>query len=115
MSRMMTTGFRAGSAIRGLSRRLGAPHTRGAHCEAMASSTSAPVPLVVLNPFDVSRPYAIVLTIALGMALLPGLGTGLLLILIAGLHLPLAVPWPQLAQAHGQIQAIGFTLLFTVA
>jgi hypothetical protein len=71
--------------------------------------------LVVLNPFDVSRPYAVVMTIALGMALLPGLGTGLVLVLIAGLRLPVAVPWPQLAQSHGQIQAIGFTLLFIVA
>jgi hypothetical protein len=52
---------------------------------------------------------------ALALALLPGLGTGLLLILIAGLRLPLAVAWPQLAQAHGQVQTLGFTLLFIVA
>jgi uncharacterized protein involved in response to NO len=67
------------------------------------------------NPFDVSRPYAAVMSLALGLALLPGLGIGLLLVLIAGLRVPLAVAWPQLAQAHGQVQALGFTLLFIVA
>ncbi len=68
-----------------------------------------------VNPFEVSRPYATVMSLALGLALLPGLGTGLLLVLIAGMHLPLAVAWPQLAQAHGQVQALGFTLLFIIA
>jgi hypothetical protein len=53
--------------------------------------------------------------LALGMALVPGLGTGLLLVLVAGAGLPLAIAWPQLAQAHGQIQALGFVLLFIVA
>jgi hypothetical protein len=67
------------------------------------------------NPFDVSRPYAVVMSLALGLALLPGLGIGLLLVLIAGMRLPLAVAWPQLAQAHGQVQALGFVLLFIVA
>jgi multisubunit Na+/H+ antiporter MnhG subunit len=28
------------------------------------------------------------------------------------LALPLAIPWPQLAQAHGQIQTLGFVLVF---
>ncbi|HEY8742863.1 MAG TPA: hypothetical protein VIU62_07185, partial [Chloroflexota bacterium] len=31
------------------------------------------------------------------------------------MRLPLAVAWPQLAQAHGQVQALGFVLLFIVA
>jgi hypothetical protein len=31
------------------------------------------------------------------------------------MRLPLTVAWPQLAQAHGQVQALGFTLLFIVA
>jgi uncharacterized protein involved in response to NO len=53
--------------------------------------------------------------LALGLAILPGLGTGLLLVLVAGLRLPLAIAWPQLAQAHGQIQALGFVLVFIVA
>ncbi len=52
---------------------------------------------------------------ALALALLPGLGTGLLLALIAGLRLPLAVAWPQLVQAHGQVQTLGFVLSFIVA
>src|SRR5918911_365118 len=47
--------------------------------------------------------------------LVPGLGTGLLLALVAGAHLPLAIAWPQLAQAHGQIQTLGFVLTFIVA
>lgn len=68
----------------------------------------------MLNPFDVSGPYADVLRIAFALAVLPGLGTGLLLVAIAGLRLPLALGWPQLAQAHGQIQAIGFVVLFIV-
>jgi hypothetical protein len=53
--------------------------------------------------------------LALGMALLPGLGTGLLLVLIAGARVPLTIAWPQLAQAHGQIQTLGFALVFIVA
>jgi hypothetical protein len=53
--------------------------------------------------------------LALGLALLPGLGTGLLLALVAGMQLPIAIAWPQLAQAHGQIQALGFVLVFIVS
>ena len=67
------------------------------------------------NVFDVSRPYAALIRLALAMAVLPGLGTGLLLLLVAGLALPLAIPWPQLAQAHGQIQTLGFVLVFICA
>lgn len=76
---------------------------------------SVPRQLPVINPFDVSRPYAVVMRIALGLALIPGLSTGLLLVLVAGARLPIAIPWPQLAQAHGQVQAIGFVLLFIIA
>jgi hypothetical protein len=36
-------------------------------------------------------------------------------VLLASARLPVAVPWPQLAQAHGQVQALGFRLLFIVA
>ena len=64
---------------------------------------------------DVSGPYAVVLRMAFALAILPGLGTGLLLASIAGLRLPIALGWPQLAQAHGQIQSIGFVALFIVA
>jgi hypothetical protein len=53
--------------------------------------------------------------LALGLALLPGLGTGLLLVLIVGARVPVVLAWPQLAQAHGQIQALGFALLFIIA
>jgi hypothetical protein len=53
--------------------------------------------------------------LALGLAILPGLGTGLLLVLVAGAHLPLAIAYPQLAQAHGQIQTLGFVLVFIVS
>ena len=67
------------------------------------------------NPFDVSGPYAAAMRLALALALVPGLGTGLLLALVAGAHLPLAIAWPQLAQAHGQIQTLGFVLTFIVA
>jgi hypothetical protein len=67
------------------------------------------------NPFSVSGPYGFCMRLALALALLPGLGTGLLLVLIAGVHLPLTVAWPQLAQAHGQIQTLGFVLVFIVA
>jgi hypothetical protein len=74
-----------------------------------------PRPLNPINPFDVSGPYAAAMRVALGMALLPGLGTGLLLVLVAGLGLPVQIAWPQLAQAHGQIQALGFVLVFIVA
>src|SRR5581483_10963161 len=62
--------------------------------------------------FDVSGPYATTMRLALGLAILPGLGTGLLLVLVAGAHLPLAIAWPQLAQAHGQIQTLGFVVVF---
>lgn len=67
------------------------------------------------NPFDVSGPYAGLMRLALGLALVPGLGVGLLLVAIAGLRLPWSVAWPQLAQGHGQVQALGFTLLFIIA
>jgi hypothetical protein len=53
--------------------------------------------------------------VALALAVLPGLGTGLLLALVAGARLPVAIGWPQLAQAHGQIQTLGFVLVFIVA
>jgi len=82
---------------------------------ARAANATRRSELPVLNPFDVSGPYAVSMRLALAMALAPGLGTGLLLALIAGLGLPLAVAWPQLAQAHGQIQAIGFVVVFIVA
>jgi len=67
------------------------------------------------NPFTVSGPYAATMRLALGLALLPGLGTGLLLVLVVGLRLPLSIAWPQLAQAHGQIQTLGFVLVFIVS
>ena len=53
------------------------------------------------------------LSLALGLA--PGLGTGLLLVLVAGAGFPVSIAWPQLAQAHGQVQALGYTLLFILA
>ena len=62
--------------------------------------------------FDVGGAYATTMRLALGLAVLPGLGTGLLLVLVAGAHLPLSIAWPQLAQAHGQIQTLGFVLVF---
>jgi hypothetical protein len=66
----------------------------------------------VRNPFDVTGPYAATMRLALGLAVLPGLGTGLLLVLTAGARLPLSIAWSQLAQAHGQIQTLGFVLVF---
>jgi NnrS protein len=67
------------------------------------------------NPFSVSAEYAYTMRLALSLALLPGLGTGLLLVLIAGLRIPLSIQWPQLAQAHGQIQTLGFVVVFIVS
>jgi hypothetical protein len=67
------------------------------------------------NPFDVSAEYAVAMRLALGLALLPGLAVGLVLVVGAGLGLPLIAAWPQLAQAHGQVQALGFVPLFVVA
>ena len=34
---------------------------------------------------------------------------------MAGAGLPVSIAWPQLAQAHGQVQALGYTLLFILA
>src|SRR5438067_4813409 len=67
------------------------------------------------NSFDVSAVYATSMRLSLALGLLPGLGTGLLLVLVAGAHLPVAIAWPHLAQAHGQVQALGYTLLFILA
>lgn len=67
------------------------------------------------NPFDVSAPYAATMRMALAMTVVPGLGTGLLLVLVAGLRLHWAIPWPQLAQAHGQVQTLGFVVPFIIA
>src|SRR5207237_5794942 len=36
------------------------------------------------NPFDVSRPYTTSMRLSLALGLVPGLGTGLLLVLVAG-------------------------------
>ena len=68
-----------------------------------------------VNPFDVSAPYAISMRLSLALGLVPGLGTGLLLVLVAGAGFPVSIAWPQLAQAHGQVQALGYTLLFILA
>ncbi|MBV9354609.1 MAG: hypothetical protein JO023_03670 [Chloroflexi bacterium] len=68
-----------------------------------------------LGTFDVSQPYSVAMRLALALALLPGLGIGLLLVLIVGAGLPVTLPWPQLAQSHGQVQALGFVMLFIVA
>jgi hypothetical protein len=65
--------------------------------------------------FDVSTVYALAMRLSLAMGLLPGLATGLLLVLIAGAGLRISLAWPQLAQAHGQVQALGFVLLFITA
>jgi hypothetical protein len=67
------------------------------------------------NAFDVSRPYTTSMRLSLALGLVPGLGTGLLLVLVAGAGLPVNIAWPQLAQAHGQVQALGYTLLFIFA
>jgi len=77
------------------------------------SSVRAPAPYG--NPFDVSGPYAGLMRLALGLAILPGLGMGLVVILVYGLGLEVSGSWPQLAQGHGQVQALGFTVLFIVA
>ena len=45
---------------------------------------------------------------------MPGRAPGLL-VLVAGAGLPVSIAWPQLAQAHGQVQALGYTLLFVLA
>jgi hypothetical protein len=76
--------------------------------QAPPSQQSLPRPI---NPFDVSGTYAVTMSLALALALVPGLGTGLVLVLVVGAGLPLSIAWPQLAQAHGQIQALGFVLL----
>jgi hypothetical protein len=68
-----------------------------------------------LGTFDVSQPYRVAMRLSLALALLPGLGTGLLLVLIVGVGLPISLPWLQLAQSHGQVQALGFVMLFIVA
>ncbi len=99
---------------RGAEPRLG-PNTRAGGTAQRPTGRATGTQVPVLNPFDVSAPYVAVLRIAFALAIVPGLGTGLLLVAIAGLRLPLAIGWPQLAQAHGQIQAIGFVVLFIVA
>jgi hypothetical protein len=77
---------------------------------------SAPRRIVApANPFDVSAAYAISMRLSLALGLVPGLGTGLLLVLVAGAGFPVSIAWPQLAQAHGQVQALGYTLLFILA
>ncbi len=53
--------------------------------------------------------------IALAVSALLGFGLGLLLILVFGFGLPLALPYPQLAQAHGQVQLLGFAVPFVLA
>ncbi len=88
--------------------RVGASRTPSAL--AAARRIAAPA-----NPFEVSGPYAIAMRLSLALGLLPGLGIGLLLVLVAGAGLPFTIAWPQLAQAHGQVQALGYALLFILA
>src|SRR5919202_5820772 len=96
-------------------RRPGTPRRTPASVNGRAQPREARSVAAYANPFDVSGPYAAAMRLALALALVPGLGTGLLLVLVAGAHLPLAIGWPQLAQAHGQIQTLGFVLTFIVA
>jgi len=92
------------------------PTNRRVRQPAVGGATAARrTELPLVNPFDVSAPYAAAMRTALLLALLPGLGTGLLLVSIAGLRVPLSVGWPQLAQAHGHIQTSGSLVLFIVA
>ncbi len=82
----------------------------------VTSSTSAAARAAAHpNPFDVNRPYEILMRITLAVPVVLGFGIGVLLVVVFGLGLPLLLPYPQLAQAHGQIQLLGFTLPFVLA
>ena len=96
-------------------RQQGTPRRTPAPVNGRARPREARSVAAYANPFDVSGPYAAAMRLALALALVPGLGTGLLLVLVAGAHLPLVIGWPQLAQAHGQIQTLGFVSTFIVA
>src|SRR4051794_29353255 len=64
---------------------------------------------------DGTATYAALMRVALALARGPGLGLGVLLVAVFGLGLRLAAPWPPLAQGHGQVQLLGFVLLFALA
>jgi hypothetical protein len=85
---------------------IGQPRRDGDRAGALGAAFRSP---------DVSSVYVGLMRAALLLALLPGLGVGLLLVCVYGFRLPLLFPWPQLAQGHGQVQLLGFTLLFVMA
>jgi hypothetical protein len=68
----------------------------------------------VRNIFDVSDPYAWLIRTALLLAILPGFGLGVVLVVVYGFRVSWPAPWPALAQVHGQVQALGFTALFVI-
>jgi hypothetical protein len=63
---------------------------------------------------SLTDPYVVLVRLALAWALGGGFSLGLLALALrqGWLHWPL--PWPVLAQLHGQVQTLGFLLLFVV-
>jgi hypothetical protein len=61
------------------------------------------------------EPFTRLARASLVLGTLAGFGVGLTLLLPVAFGVPIALPWLQLAQAHGQVQALGFAGLFIMA
>src|SRR4051812_42755277 len=61
------------------------------------------------------KPYSLLMSLSLALALSGGFGLGLYLLLSIGFKLPLPAGTPALIQVHGQVQALGFVMMFIMA
>jgi hypothetical protein len=61
------------------------------------------------------QPYVLLMGLSLALALSAGFGLGLYLLLSIAFRLPLPATTPALIQVHGQVQALGFVMLFIMA
>src|SRR5215203_3459536 len=61
------------------------------------------------------KPYSLLMSLSLALALSGGFGLGLYLLLSIAFKLSLPASTPALIQVHGQVQALGFVMMFIMA
>lgn len=86
-------------------------YVRGTVVVSLAPDRSGPIRS--LNPLD--SPYRLLIRTSVGLALLLGFSLGVYLVLGFAFGLPISGAAPALIQVHGQVQLMGFVLLYVVA